>query len=729
MAVSVDMDAAIAFSVGEMTVPTWNSFLTDIFDNNASRTAPTSTGAANSTSGVGSPSTFSTPSTGGLWTEVHGGVYSINSGNKMLVAPTTGTTFNTTFLTRPSGENLVDGRVVVTLNNWTMGSTGSGNFGIVMRSTGSGTYYLFLIGAAAINTYYVTGGTAHAIGSQAVTMIGGHDYTLDAQCYGGATSGLGGSTTVYLQLIDTTSTITLATLSNTDTNGPTAAGQFALTSQINTPAQTYTVNSVQIYQAQSSSYSLTGPSYLIDGVASANFTVTSGGSLGSGVTVTPSDGGAGGTFTPTTVTLAAGTNTSATLTYTPLSSATGNITVSTTNNGSLLDPSGLVLPSKKKIPVTDTNWYWAPYATFSNGSGTLQSNNILPGSTAAGWVNNGNKSMLGFTGTSCILMMDMTNTDGSNLGQLLYSVNGGAQQLASSTALTTVATGLSAGNHLVEFWSYGSYESNNAWTIATSDSMPANRVKFTGALIDGGASSIAPSSATKPPPITTLNMLVLGDSISEGSRMLANSANISGGQDGTQSYANTMGKMLKANVGMVAWDGQGLIVAAQRSVPACYNASLTAAAWSNYFNGTSRLVGGLLSPAPDMIIVNQGTNDGYSSANTATFQASYTALLTQLRTAAPNALIVCLVPFGGWYRTYVLAATLPDSNSMFIDLGTQFQQGLTNVGASFRSWDGLHPNVRTHADAAAQIGNQVYVALNNLSTTLKTRTQLPKRGR
>ncbi len=729
MAVSVDMDAAIAFSVGEMTVPIWNSFITDIFDNNASRTAPTSTGAANSTTGVGSPSTFSAPSTGGAWTDVHGSIYNINSSNLLLVSPTNGTGFNNDFLTRPSAENLVDGRVVLTINNWNMASSGSGNIGMAMRSNGSGNYYLFLLGAAAINTYYVTGGSAHAIGTQAVTLTAGHNYTLDAQCYGGAASGLGGSTTVYLQLIDTTSSTTLGTLTNTDTNGPTAAGQFAITCQVNSPVQTYTLSKIQIYQAQSSSYSLTGPSYLIDGVASSSFTVTSGGSLGSGITVTPSDGGAGGAFTPTTVSLAAGTGTSATFVYTPLSTATGNITISTTNNGSLSDPSGLALPSKKKITVTDTNWYWAPYATFSNGSGTLQSNNILPGSTVAGWVNNGNKSMLGFTGTSCILMMDMTNTDGSNLSQLVYSVDGGAQQVASSAALITVATGLSAGNHLVEFWSYGSYESDNAWAIAGGDTMPVNRVKFTAALIDGGSASIAPSSASKPPPPTTLNILVFGDSITEGSRMLANSANISGGQDGTQSYANTIAKMLKANVGLVAWDGQGLIVAAQRSVPACYNASLTTAAWSNYFNGTSRLVGGLLTPAPDVIIVNQGTNDGYSSANTATFQASYTAFLAQLRAAAPNALIVCIVPFGGWYRSYVLAATLPDSNSIFIDLGTQFQQGLTNAGASYRSWDGLHPNVRTHADAASQIGYQVYVALNNLSSTFKTKNQLPRRGR
>lgn len=86
-------------------------------------------------------------------------------------------------------------------------------------------------------------------------------------------------------------------------------------------------------------YTLGGPSGGLVGSASTNFTVAAVGTLAAPVVVTPSDGGKLGSFSPTTVTLAAGTNTSATFTYTPL--YYGAITISTTDDGGLADPSAL----------------------------------------------------------------------------------------------------------------------------------------------------------------------------------------------------------------------------------------------------------------------------------------------------------------------------------------------------------------------------------------------------
>jgi hypothetical protein len=63
-----------------------------------------------------------------------------------------------------------------------------------------------------------------------------------------------------------------------------------------------------------------------------------GGSLASPVTVTPHDGGGGGAFTPTTVSLSTGTP-SATFTYTPASS--GAKTISTINSSTLTNPASL----------------------------------------------------------------------------------------------------------------------------------------------------------------------------------------------------------------------------------------------------------------------------------------------------------------------------------------------------------------------------------------------------
>lgn len=74
-------------------------------------------------------------------------------------------------------------------------------------------------------------------------------------------------------------------------------------------------------------------------VPSANFTIGANGSITGTVTVTPSDGGAGGTFTPSSVAISSGTPT-ATFTYTPPSGSAAR-TISVTNNGGLTNPSSV----------------------------------------------------------------------------------------------------------------------------------------------------------------------------------------------------------------------------------------------------------------------------------------------------------------------------------------------------------------------------------------------------
>lgn len=74
------------------------------------------------------------------------------------------------------------------------------------------------------------------------------------------------------------------------------------------------------------------------GVASANFILWTDGTIGVGQTiiVTPSDGGGGGTFTPTTISL---TRAAPTLDFTYTPASTGAKTISVTNNASLGNPS------------------------------------------------------------------------------------------------------------------------------------------------------------------------------------------------------------------------------------------------------------------------------------------------------------------------------------------------------------------------------------------------------
>lgn len=76
-------------------------------------------------------------------------------------------------------------------------------------------------------------------------------------------------------------------------------------------------------------YTLAGPSTATTGILSDAFIVTLGaGLLPDPVEVRPSDGGAGGTFSPVSVTLSNGTRT-AQFRYTP--AAAGTVTISVTN--------------------------------------------------------------------------------------------------------------------------------------------------------------------------------------------------------------------------------------------------------------------------------------------------------------------------------------------------------------------------------------------------------------
>jgi hypothetical protein len=85
---------------------------------------------------------------------------------------------------------------------------------------------------------------------------------------------------------------------------------------------------------------ITGPSSGTVGSPSTNFTVGANGTITGTVTVTPNDGGDGGTFTPTSVNISSGSPTG-TFTYTPANPGSPTATINVTNNGGLTNPSGI----------------------------------------------------------------------------------------------------------------------------------------------------------------------------------------------------------------------------------------------------------------------------------------------------------------------------------------------------------------------------------------------------
>ena len=125
------------------------------------------------------------------------------------------------------------------------------------------------------------------------------------------------------------------------------------------------------------SYTLMGPMSGDILAESTDFTVTPVGGT-STATITPDDGGTGGTFTPANVTFSgAGAQTFA---YTP--AVFGPITISTTNSSTLTNPSPLTYTSEPFGPV---------YGVYWGSAKTLTAENLLPGesitwSALNGWV-------------------------------------------------------------------------------------------------------------------------------------------------------------------------------------------------------------------------------------------------------------------------------------------------------------------------------------------------------
>jgi hypothetical protein len=134
---------------------------------------------------------------------------------------------------------------------------------------------------------------------------------------------------------------------------------------------------------------MTGPTSGAANAASTNFTIgvtPVGGTITGTVVVTPSDVGAGGSFSPASVSLTSGSP-SATFTYTPTS--TGARTISVTNNGGLTNPSNITYTASAAATVPD-----APTI------GTATSGNASASVAFTAPANNGGTAITGYTVTS-----------------------------------------------------------------------------------------------------------------------------------------------------------------------------------------------------------------------------------------------------------------------------------------------------------------------------------------
>ena len=119
-----------------------------------------------------------------------------------------------------------------------------------------------------------------------------------------------------------------------------------------------------LYQvvAPATEVTLSGPTTGSNGIATSQYTIGTDNLVSSDVVVTPDDDGAGGIFTPSSITITT-INTTGTFTYTPAS--VGSKTISITNDGGLTNPSSITLvvsaaPAYQSTILTESTLlnYW-----------------------------------------------------------------------------------------------------------------------------------------------------------------------------------------------------------------------------------------------------------------------------------------------------------------------------------------------------------------------------------
>lgn len=309
-------------------------------------------------------------------------------------------------------------------------------------------------------------------------------------------------------------------------------------------------------------------------------------------------------------------------------------------------------------------------ANDSAGSAPAPSNTIIDPSNSAflyspfNWnvqtgsaktINSGAYFRTIFNSTSAALTFDVSNAT-APFSELWCRVDDQQWTQYAIASSVSLGSGLAGRKHLLECVVKSTSETITRWS-ATAPTM----VSLTGLVLDSGSTVTAPQRKSK-------NILIFGDSITEGVRTNNNTAtNDTDRNDvlGCYSYALTQ---LDAEVGIVGFGATGISVSGSGSVPA-----LTTS-YSLIYPGVSR---SFSAPAPDVVVFNEGTNDGSSN-----IVSAYTGLLQAMHSASPTSKLIVLRPFGGNEAANAQAAASA-AGATFVDTTGWF--------STSDSSDGTHP--------------------------------------
>ena len=332
----------------------------------------------------------------------------------------------------------------------------------------------------------------------------------------------------------------------------------------------------------------------------------------------------------------------------------------------------------------------AAQAILPNNASIIYSpyNWTVPTTANASTINSGAYFKTLFTGGSLVLNFNVTNNS-TPLSEIYYRIDGYEAQApwTVATVAPTITCAMPANTtafpyHLLEVVVKSTSQQINRWNSPSNTA-----VVFTGLTLSNGG-TVAPV-LTKPK-----NILIYGDSISEGVRTVnQTSTNDPDQNDVMMEWSWHTASALAAEFGIVAFGGSGLTVVGEGNVP------VLTTTYNLLMAGVSRA----FSPAPDLIVLNEGSNDGGSSAASVT--TAMTTVLNDLLAATPGTTkIVVMEPFGAYQAAALQAAVIAVASPRVTYLPTT---GFLNTTYGIDS-TGYHP---TSPNAIARIAPQCIGAL------------------
>ncbi|MFZ4777952.1 MAG: SGNH/GDSL hydrolase family protein [Terrimicrobiaceae bacterium] len=243
-------------------------------------------------------------------------------------------------------------------------------------------------------------------------------------------------------------------------------------------------------------------------------------------------------------------------------------------------------------------------------------------------------------------------------------------------------------------------------------------LRVIGVEVEAGSSPLAQTPSPK-------WALIVGDSITEGS-----------GASELSGYAHLVGQALTTQgfeygISACGWNGwiqrgdgregdvPGYYVVRNSADGAGGEYDDAASRWNKIDGNNHSLLDsnkrisayGQTGQEPSLVLINYGTNDKINGWPPSDVSASIVQGLAAIRNAAPQAQIIVLIPFGGFYDNELMAAVElhkkshpEDKKIATINLG---KEGVFASHSKDSPFGDLHPNDRGHANFAAKIIPQV----------------------